>query len=90
MWYYNVFHLSYLSLRTQARPAIEYVSGEEGLRPKSYFTVFSFVEYTIKHSLKYVMAPGSACGTEGVWPEQCCRNAAPFASHCVVSLLLVT
>ena len=31
---------------TQTRPAIEFVSGEEGLRSKSHFTVLSFVEYT--------------------------------------------
>ena len=50
---------------TQTRPAIEFVSGEEGLRPKSYFTVFFFVEYTLVHALKYVIAPGSCCGAEG-------------------------
>ena len=31
------------SLRTQTRPAIEFVSGEEGLRPKTYFLVYSFI-----------------------------------------------
>ena len=39
---FDVFHLPSPSLRTQTRQAIEYVSGEEGLRPKSYFTVFFF------------------------------------------------
>ena len=58
-------------LRTQARPAIEYVSGEEGLRPKSFFTVFSFVEYILLHALKYSMAPGSSCEAEGM-----CRSSA--------------
>ena len=32
-------------MRTQTRQAIEYVSGEEGLRPKSHFLVFTFLEY---------------------------------------------
>ena len=49
-------------IRTQARPAIEFVSGEEGLRPKSYFIVFPFVEYTFMDALNYEMAPGSSCG----------------------------
>ena len=52
-------------LRTQTRAAIEFVSGEEGLRPKSYYIVFSFVEYAFTDALKYVKAPGSFCGAEG-------------------------
>ena len=55
------------SLRTQTRPAIEYVSGEEGLRPKSYFFVFSFVEYVFTVIQKYEEAPGTHCGAEGTW-----------------------
>ena len=35
------------------------LSDEEGLRPKSYYIVFSFVEYAFTDALKYVMAPGS-------------------------------
>ena len=31
-------------LRTQTRPAIEFISGEEGLRPKFHFFVLSFLE----------------------------------------------
>ena len=64
---FDVFHLSSPSLRTQTRPAIEYVSGEKGLRPMSYFSVFCFVEYTLMHALKYSMVPGSSCGAEGMW-----------------------
>ena len=51
-------------LRTQTRPAIEFVSVEESLRPKSYYIVFSFVEYAFTDALKYVKAPGSFCGAE--------------------------
>ena len=54
-------------IRTQTRPAIEFVSGEEGLRPKSYFFVFSVVKYAHMHPLKYSMAPGSSCGAEEMW-----------------------
>ena len=56
------------SLRTQTRRAIEFVSGEEGLRPKSYFFVFSFVEYAFTDALKYEDAPGPHCGAEWRWP----------------------
>ena len=55
------------SLRTQTRPAIEFVSGEEGLRPKSYIFVYSFLEYVFTVSLKYEEAPGPHCGAEGKW-----------------------
>ena len=55
------------SLRTQTRPAIEYVSGEEGLRPKSYFFVFSFLEYVFTVIQKYEKALGPHCGAEGRW-----------------------
>ena len=44
MWYSSCS----ASLRTQTRPAIELVSGEEGLRPKSYFFEFSFLDYFFK------------------------------------------
>ena len=44
-------------IRTRTRPAIEFVSGEQGLRPKSYFFVFSsIVKYAYMHLLKYLMA----------------------------------
>ena len=43
---------------TQARPAIEFVSGEEGLRPKSYFFEYSFLEYVFTDIQKYAKAPG--------------------------------
>ena len=62
---FDVFHFSSPSLRTQTRPAMEFVSGEEGLRPKSYFTVLSFVEYVFTVIQKYAMAPGPSCGAEG-------------------------
>ena len=51
------------SLRTDSRPPIEFVSGEEGLRPKSYF----FLKYAFMNTLNYEMAPGSSCGAEGNW-----------------------
>ena len=77
------------SLRTQVRPAIEYVSGEEGLRPKSYFLVSSFVEYVFMDTQNYVKAPGSlfwSRGEEGavlLWHRS-------FREQCLVSLLPVT
>ena len=70
-------------IRTQTRPAIEFVSGEDGLRPKSYFLVFAFVEYAFTDALKYTMAPGPSCGAEGR-TEQCCRGTALSVSVCVV------
>ena len=62
---FDVFHFSSPSLRTQTRPAIEFVSGEEGLRPMSFYIVLSFVEYAFTDFLKCVMAPGSSYGAEG-------------------------
>ena len=53
--------MSSASLRTQTRPAIEYVSGEEGLRPKSYFFVISFLEYVFTDFQKYEEAPDPQC-----------------------------
>ena len=58
------------SPRTRARPAIEFVSGEEGLRPKSYFFLYVFLKYTHMDALKYVRSPGSSCGAEET-KEQC-------------------
>ena len=60
-------------LRTQTRPAIEFVSGEEGLRPKFYFFEYSFLEYALTDTLKYAKAPGPHCGAEGRWRR--CRIA---------------
>ena len=56
-------------IRTQIRPAIEFVSGEEGLLPKSYYLVFSFVEFVFADAQNYVMDPGSSCGAEGSWRD---------------------
>ena len=53
--------------RTQARPAIEFVSGEEGLRPKSYFFLYFFLKYAFMDTLNYERAPGSSCGAEWNW-----------------------
>ena len=78
------------SLRTQAWPAIEYVSGEESLRPKSDYIVFSFVEYAFTDALKYVMAPGSSHGAEGDGGTAPRAVTGPSATQCVVSLLPVT
>ena len=75
--------------RTQARPAIEFVSGEEGLRPKSYYIVFSFVEYAFADTLKYVMAPGSSFGAEGDGGTAPLAVTGPSVTQCVVSLLPV-
>ena len=60
-------------LRTQTRPALEFVSGEEGLRPKFYFFEYSFLEYALADTLKYAKAPGPHCGAEGRWRR--CRIA---------------
>ena len=60
-------------LRTQTRAAIEFVSGEEGLRPKFYFFEYSFLEYALADTLKYAKAPGPHCGAEGRWRR--CRIA---------------
>ena len=77
------------SLRTQARPAIEFVSGEEGLRPKSCFTVFSFLEYVFTDTLKYVVAPSSSYGAEGDGGTAPLAVTGPSVTQCVVSLLSV-
>ena len=55
------------SLRTQARPAIEFVSGEEGLRPKSYHIVFPFASTSSRtpESMQTPMAPVK--GQRGTW-----------------------
>ena len=79
-----------LSLRTQARPAIEFVSGEEGLRPKSYFFLFLFFKYTFMDNLNYEMAPGSSCGAEGDGGTASLTATAYSVSQCVVSLHPVT
>ena len=77
-------------IRTQTRPAIEFVSGEEGVRPKSHFTVLSFVEYTLMHALEYVIAPGSSCGAEEDGGTAPLAATGPSLCHCLVSLLPVT
>ena len=56
-----------VDLRMQTRPAIEFVSGKEGLRPKFYFLVYTFLEYTFTDALKYENAPGPHRGAEGRW-----------------------
>ena len=74
------------SLQTQTRPAIEFVSGEEGLRPKSYFLIYTCLEYTFTDALKYVNTPGSFCGAEGKGGfDQLCL----FSRTGVVSLILL-
>ena len=74
----------------QARPAIEFVSGEEGLRPKSYHIEFSFLEYVVTVIQKYVMAPGSSFGAEGNGGIAPLAVTGPSVAQCVVSLLPVT
>ena len=80
------------SIRTQTRPAIEFDSGEEGLRPEAYHIVFSFVEYAFTDDLKYVMAPGPIVGQRGdgdvgASPRSACeryvRCALPVCSLCL-------
>ena len=61
------WRLPAVDIRTRTRPAIEFVSGEEGLRPKSYHIVFPFLVYLFTDTRKYVMAPGPHCGAEGRW-----------------------
>ena len=77
------------SLRTQARPAIEFVSGEEGLRPKCYFFLSVFLKYAFTVTWKYVMAPGSFYGSEGDGGTALAVTG-PSVVQCVVSLLPVT
>ena len=87
-WYIAAAHIIYI--RTQTRPAIEFVSGEEGLRPKSYYIEFSFLEYVFTVIRKYVMAPGSSCGAEGDGGTAPLAVTGPSVTQCVVSLLPVT
>ena len=77
-------------IRTQTQLAIEFVSGKEGLRPKSYFTVLSFVEYDFTDALKFVKSPGSSCGAEGYGGTAPLAATGPSVCQCVVSLLPVT
>ena len=84
-WYIAAAHIIYI--RTQTRPAIEFVSGEEGLRPKSCYIVFSFLEYVFTVIRKYVMAPGSSCGAEGDGGTAPLAVTGPTVIQCVVSLL---
>ena len=65
-------------IRTQTRPAIEFISGEEGPRPKSYYIVFSSVEYVFADALNYVKAPGSSCGAEERWRDSAAGGHSPF------------
>ena len=59
-------------IRTQTRPAIEFVSGEEGLRPESYHFVFSFTALLYKFIQKYANAPGLHWGAKGTWRYAAC------------------
>ena len=77
-------------VRTQTGPAIEFVSGEEGLRPKSYYIEFSFLEYVVTVIQKYVMAPGSSFGAEGNGGIAPLAVTGPSVAQCVVSFLPVT
>ena len=52
-------------IRTQTRPAIEFVSGEEGLRPKSFFLVLPFITYAFTDAWKYEDAPDPRRGSRG-------------------------
>ena len=81
------------SIRTQTRPAIEFDSGEEGLRPESYHIVFSFLEYLFTDTRKYVNAPGPIVGQrgdgdDGASPRSACeryvRCALPVCSLCLI------
>ena len=54
-------------IRTQTRPAIEFVSGEEGLRPNFYLLDCTFPEYAFTDALKYEKAPAPHRGAEGRW-----------------------
>ena len=66
----------------QAQPAIEFVSGEEVLRPKSYHIVFSFVEYAFTDGPKVCNGPWLLLWSRG--------GRRPSVTQCVVSLLPVT
>ena len=76
-------------IRTQTRPAIEFVSGEEGLRPKSYYIEFSFLEFVFTVIQEYVMALGSSFGAEGDGGTAPLAVTGPSVAQCVVSLLPV-
>ena len=77
-------------IRTQTRPAIEFVSVEEGLRPKSFYIEFSFLEYVFTDALKYVMAPGSSFRAEENGGTAPLAVTGPSMAQIVVSLLSVT
>ena len=72
------------TLRTQVRPAIEFVSHKEGLRPRiavfvsSYFSlqVHVFLEFGYWDTLKFASAPGSFGGIEERWQWRSLRPLA--------------
>ena len=70
------------ALRAQTRPAMEFGSGEEGLRPASSGFLsplrIPVVEYVDIDALSYFKAPGPYCGAEGRW-----RNVALTGSASV-------
>ena len=78
-WYIAAADIVYI--RTQTRPAIEFVSGEEGLRPKSFYIVFSFLEYIFADAQYYVKAPRSswdcAAGGHRSFCDPVCSQSAP-------------
>ena len=76
-------------IRTQTRPAIEFVSDEEGLSPKSYYIEFSFLEFVFTVIQEYVMAPGSSFGAEEDGGTAPLAVTGPSVAQCVVSLLPV-
>ena len=84
------WRLPAVDIRTRTRPAIEFVSGEEGLRPKSYYIEFSFLEFVFTVIQEYVMAPGSSFGAEGDGGTAPLAVSFPSVTQCVVSLLPVT
>ena len=77
-------------IRTQTRPAIEFVSGEGGSASKVLLHRVFFPEFVFTVIQEYVMAPGSSFGAEGDGGTAPLAVTGPSVAQCVVSLLPVT
>ena len=63
---------------------MEFGSGEEGLRPESYYIEFPFLAYLFTDTRKYVNAPGTHCGAPRSACELYVRCALPVCSLCLI------
>ena len=84
LFFFFFFAFYVLALRAQTRPAMEFGSGEEGLRPESYYIEFPFLVYLFTDTRKNVNAPGLHCGAEGRWRPA--RSACERYVRCAVSV----